>query len=127
MVAAVTTYGAVPSNGAGVLPVVFALTDGATISVDASQGNVLTVTLGGTRTMANPSNPADGQVIRFRITQDGTGSRTLSWGAAYDFGTGGAPALTTTAGKTDVLAFEYVATGSLNKWVYLGASIPQGF
>lgn len=122
-----TTYGVIPSNGAGVAPAVFALTDGATISVDASKGNVFTVTLGGSRTMATPSNPLDGQVIRFRIKQDGTGSRTLSWGAGYDFGAGGAPALTTTASKTDVLAFEYVATGSLNKWVYLGAAIPQGF
>jgi hypothetical protein len=114
-----------------IAPAVVALTDGATISVNAALGNVFTVTLGGNRTMAAPSNPVDGQVIRFRITQDGTGSRTLTWNSAYDFGSGSAPALTTTAFKTDIAAFEYIATtinGSpLDKWAYLGAAIPQAF
>jgi hypothetical protein len=112
-------------------PAVAALTDGATISVNAALGNVFTVTLGGNRAMGAPSNPVDGQVIRFRVTQDGTGSRTLTWNSVYDFGSGSAPTLTTTAYKTDILAFEYVATtidGSpLDRWCYLGASIPQGF
>lgn len=106
-------------------PAVAALTDGATITLNAAAGNVFTVTLGGNRTLANPTNPVDGQIIRVRITQDATGSRTLAFGTAYDFGGAGAPSLTTTASKVDVLAFEYNA--ALSKWMYLGAAVPQGF
>jgi hypothetical protein len=102
---------------------VYALTDGATIAVPNYFGNVFTVTLGGNRTMAAPASPVDGQVIRFRLTQDGTGSRTVSWNSVYDFGAAGAPTLSTAAGKTDIVAFEYVATGSLDKWVCLGSQL----
>ncbi|MGH3201735.1 MAG: hypothetical protein ACRDP5_06740 [Streptosporangiaceae bacterium] len=98
-------------------PLVAALTDGADILIDARDGNVFTVTLGGDRTLANPHQP---------------GSRTVTWDAAYDWGSGNsAPALSTTAYLTDILGFEYVATtvdGSpLDKWVYLSAPFPQGF
>ena len=97
-------------------PAIVALTDGATIAVNAALGNLFTVTLGGNRTLANPTNPVDGQVIRFRITQDGTGSRTLSYGGAYAFTSQVAqPTLTTTAGATDELGFEYDA--ALSSWV----------
>ena len=112
-------------------PAVVALTFGSTISVNAAQGNVFAVTLtASTGTIANPTNPVDGQVIRYRIAQDGTGSRTVAWGTAYDWGsTGGlansAPTLSTGASKVDVLGFEYNA--ALSKWVYLGAAFPQGF
>jgi hypothetical protein len=109
-----------------VAPAVFPLTDAATILVDASLGNVATVTLGGNRTMANPANATrDGQILRFRIKQDATGGRTLTWSSAYDFGSGSAPGLTATAGKKDFFAFEWDA--DLSKWCYLGAAIPQGF
>lgn len=100
------------------VPNVFALTDAATITVDASKGNAFTVTLGGNRTLANP---AAGQTVRFHVTQDGSGSRTLSYGSAYDFGSAGSPTLTTTSGKMDVLGFAY--DGSLTKWVYLGSGL----
>lgn len=82
----------------------FALTDGANIAVNALNSNVFTVTLGGNRTLDNPTNLAAGQTFMFIITQDGTGSRTLSYGTAYDFGAEGAPTLTTAAGKVDVIS-----------------------
>lgn len=101
-----------------VMPAVVALTDGATISVNAALGNVFTVTLGGNRTLANPTNPADGQMIRLLVTQDATGTRTLSYGAAFEFSTGlPQPTLSTTAGLTDVLGFAYSAAKS--KWLLL--------
>lgn len=94
---------------------VVALTDAATISTDASLGNVFTVTLGGNRTMANPTNPTSGQKIVYRLKQDATGSRTITWGSAFRFGTDVAsPTLTTTAAKTDYLGFMYNAADS--KW-----------
>lgn len=65
--------------------------------VNAALGNDFRVTLAGNRTLANPSNPANGQVIKVHVTQDATGSRTLAYYTNYDWGTGGAPTLTTTA------------------------------
>lgn len=122
-----TTYGLAATNGAAFTPVVAALTFGASIAVDASLGNVFTVTLtASTGTIANPTNPVDGQVIRFRVAQPASGGPfTVAWGTAYDFGAGGTPVLSTGANKVDVLAFEYNA--ALTKWMSLGAAFPQGF
>ena len=50
-----------------------------------------------------------GSKLRFILTQDGTGSRTGSWNAAYKLA-GGALTLTATAAKTDVIDFEYDGT-----------------
>ena len=78
-----------------------ALSDGATITVDMADSNNFSVTLGGNRTFANPSNDTAGQCGSIFITQDGTGSRTASWGSDWDFAGGTAPTLTTTAGAVD--------------------------
>ena len=51
-----------------------ALTDGSTITPDLADSNNFSVTLGGSRTLANPSNIVAGQSGSFFITQDGTGS-----------------------------------------------------
>lgn len=100
-------------------PAVVTLTDAATIAVDVSQGNDLRVTLGGNRTMGNPVNSIDGQRILFQVTQDATGSRTLSWGANYEFASSlAAPVLSTAASKTDLIGFVYNAAKS--RWLMLG-------
>lgn len=89
------------------------LTDGATVALDASLGQTYRVTLGGNRTLAPPSNPTDGQVIELEITQDGTGSRTLTLptgAGGVRFGTdapSGLFVLSTTADKTDYLTLKY--------------------
>ncbi len=85
---------------------VVALTDGATIAVDLSLGNNFSVTLGGNRTLGDPSNVTAGQSGVIVVTQDGTGSRTLAYGGSkYKFAGGTAPTLTTTAAAVDVLAY----------------------
>lgn len=100
-------------------PSVVALTDGASIAVNAAAGNDFRVTLGGSRQLANPTNPVDGQTISVSVTQDGTGSRLLSYGTAYEFSTSlPSPVLSTTPGYTDVLAFRYYASKS--KWLFVG-------
>lgn len=81
-----------------------ALSDGANIAVDASTGNVFTVTLGGNRTLDFPSNVVAGMTFTFVITQDGTGSRTLAYGSGYSFGAEGTPTLTTTASRVDIIS-----------------------
>lgn len=61
---------------------VVALTDAATIAVDASLGKVFRVTLAGNRTLGVPTNGKDGQEIDFEITQSaGSNTLTLASGA----------------------------------------------
>jgi len=84
---------------------VSALTDGATITPDFAVANNFSVTLGGNRTLANPTNLTAGQSGVIVITQDGTGSRTLAFGSYWKFSAGTAPTLTTTAAAVDVLAY----------------------
>lgn len=77
------------------------LTDGATITPDFGANQNFTVTLGGNRTLANPSNMVVGQTGSIFIVQDGTGSRTLSFGSYWDFVGGTAPTLSTDASAVD--------------------------
>jgi len=86
------------------------LTDGATITPDFDAGCNFAVTLGGNRTIANPSNIAAGQSGSIFLVQDATGSRTASWGSYWDFPAGTAPTLTTTANAVDRI--DYVVRSS---------------
>lgn len=82
-----------------------ALTDGATITPDFAAANNYSLTIGGNRTLANPTNLTAGQSGAIVITQDGTGSRTLAYGSYFKFSGGTAPTLTTTASAVDVLVY----------------------
>lgn len=64
-----------------------ALVDAANIALDASLGENFQVTIAGNRTLDTPTNPANGQLIRVRVTQDAIGGRTLAFGAGYRFST----------------------------------------
>lgn len=99
---------------AGQRGAIVTLTDGATITPDFNAGNNFTVTLGGNRTLANPTNLAAGQSGSIFIVQDGTGSRTLAWGSYWDFAAGVAPTLTTTAGAVDRVDYVVRTTGSIH-------------
>lgn len=91
------------------------LTDAATIAVNAALGNNFKVTLTASRNMGAPSNPADGQIIKFRIIQGGTGSYLITWNAVFDFTTTvPAPTLQTAVAKEDYAIFEYSSTAV--KW-----------
>jgi hypothetical protein len=81
------------------------LTDGATITPDFSLNNHYEVTLGGNRTLANPTNVVAGQSGVIRVVQDGTGSRTLAYGSNWKFSNGAAPVLTTTINAVDLLVY----------------------
>jgi len=81
-----------------------AITDAATIATDCSLGNVFTVTLGGNRALGAPTNLAAGATYIWRITQDGAGSRTLSFNSVFKFPGGTAPTLTTTAAAVDIIS-----------------------
>ena len=84
-----------------------ALTDAASIATDASLSNTFTATLGGNRTLANPTNLTNGCIYNWRVKQDGTGSRTLAYGSKFKWPGGTAPTLTTTASATDFISGQY--------------------
>jgi hypothetical protein len=84
---------------------VSALTDGATITPNFNTANNFSLTLGGNRTLANPTNLTAGQSGVIVITQDATGGRTLAFGSYWDFSGGTAPTLTTAANAVDVLVY----------------------
>lgn len=107
-----------------VAPAVVALTDAATIAVDASLGNDFRVTMAASRAMGNPSNAVNGQQIIFQITQGSGGSGAITWGSGYEFSAGlPQPTLSTTAGQTDLLGFIYNAPKG--KWLL--AAFVNGF
>jgi hypothetical protein len=95
------------------------LTDGATINWDMSDESVAKVTLGGNRTIAAPTNGSTGQFASLLVIQDGTGSRTLTWNAVYEFASDTAPTLSTDGGKADLFVFRYNGT----KWLEVGRNL----
>lgn len=81
------------------------LTDGANISWNLNTNQVTSVTLGGNRTLDNPTNMKDGGTYILTVKQDATGSRTLAYGTAYKWPGGTAPTLSTAANAVDILTF----------------------
>lgn len=92
------------------------LTDAATIAVDMATFINAAVTLGGNRTMGNPTNAKPGQTGRIRVIQDGTGGRTLAFASNWKR-EGGAPTASTAAGAEDYIDFE-VVTSSKIRYAY---------
>ena len=92
------------------------LTDGSTITWNAINSPVAKVTLAGNRTITVSNNLGTGQYISVLVIQDGTGSRTLTWNAMFEFKDDTAPTLTTTASKGDLFTFRYNGA----KWLEVG-------
>ena len=90
-----------------------AMTDAATIYPEFTSNNNFSVTLGGSRTIANPNTPVPGQTGLFYLQQDGTGSRVVSWGSSYRFSGNTAPTLSTSANTVDVVAYAVKNTTSI--------------
>jgi len=92
------------------------LSDGATPAWNALTQPVAKITIAGNRTIGAASGGVSGQFISLLIIQDGTGSRTMTWNAAYEFKDDTAPTLTTTANKGDLFVFRYNGA----KWLEVG-------
>ena len=95
------------------------LTDASTVTWNALTQPVCKVTLGANRTIGLASGGVAGAFISILIIQDGTGSRTVSWNAAYEFAADTAPTLTTTASKGDLFVFRYNGA----KWLEVGRNL----
>lgn len=89
---------------------VVTLTDAATIATNMNLGNNFAVTLGGNRTLGNPTNITAGQAGQIVVTQDATGSRTLAYASDWKFAGGSAPTLSTAANAVDILSYYVVSS-----------------
>jgi hypothetical protein len=90
------------------------LTDAATVAVDFADSNNFTVTLGGNRTLGNPTNQVAGQSGSLFVVQDGTGSRTLAYSSDWEFAGGTAPTLSTAASAVDRIDYIVRASGNIH-------------
>ena len=98
------------------------LTSGSTVTPDFADSNNFTLTLGTNVTLANPSNLTAGQSGSIFLVQDGTGSRTASFGSYWDFAGGSAPVLSTAASTVDRLDYIVRSTTSIHAVVTLAYS-----
>ena len=79
------------------------LVDGASIPWDLALGSG-SVTLGGNRALANPTNLVPGR-YSLLVIQDATGTRLLTYGSVYKFPAGTAPTLSVAGSAVDLLEF----------------------
>jgi len=93
-------------TNAAVFPEV-TLSDGANIAWNVLTSPVAKVTLAGNRNLSAASGGITGQFVSLLVIQDGTGSRTLTPNAVYEFTGDEAPTLTTAANKGDLFVFRY--------------------
>ena len=80
------------------------LSDAATINWNVGLGQIATVTLGGNRTFAAPTNLKVGTYI-LHVIQDGTGGRTITWNSVFKWSAASPPTLSTGANRRDVFSF----------------------
>ncbi|HET7302699.1 MAG TPA: hypothetical protein VFI74_05210 [Candidatus Saccharimonadales bacterium] len=91
------------------------------ITLDLANGNVqkLTLTANCTVTLTSPASGAM-RSLTLLVFQDGTGSRTITWPGSVKWGNAGAPTLTTTASKMDIISL-FTVDGGTNWYGALGA------
>jgi hypothetical protein len=85
---------------------VVSLSFGTNVATNAALGNIFTLTLTGTANISAPTNPINGQKITYRISQDATGGRVLTFDPIFNFGNS-VYAQTLTASKTDYIGCIY--------------------
>lgn len=105
-----TIVGTTITGNAQTTPV--AVTFSATaMAVDCALSNVFTVTMSGNVTTAPTfSNLKNGQTINWFITQDATGTRTMTWPASFKWPGGSAGVLSTGANDVDLLVATYMSS-----------------
>ena len=108
-------------TGAAIADIV-SLTDATSITVNLNDAQNFEVKLGGSRTLAAPTNVQAGQTGSFFIVQDGTGSRTLSFNSIYDFPAATAPTLSTSADAVDRLDYIVRTSSSIHMVASLNVS-----
>jgi len=108
-----TASGGVSLTG-GAAANITALTSATTITIDMATACHHSVTLAHNATFAAPSNQVIGQAGSIFITQDGSGSRSGSFNAAFKFVGGTAPTLSTAAAAVDRIDYVVFASGDIH-------------
>ena len=90
---------------------------GATATLDCAADNRHSITMPAGNITIALSNITVGQIILVEITQDGGGSRTVTWFSTIRWAGGSAPTLTTTASKRDVFGFICTGSGTYDGYV----------
>ncbi len=108
----VSAASSAPAFGVGAATTPSAVTFSATaMTVNCLLSNVFTTTFTANVTVAPTiSNPIDGQTINWFITQDGTGSRTMTWPSSFKWQGGVVGVLSTPASSVDLLVGTYRST-----------------
>ena len=88
-------------------------------AVDLSVANNFNLTLDENSTLAQPSNQVAGQSGSIFVTQDGTGSRTLSYHDDWKFAGGNTPILSTAEGAVDRIDYIVAAANKIHAVVSL--------
>ena len=117
----------IASNGVvtaknGAVAEIDTLTSATSITPDFAASCNFTLTLGHNVTLNNPSNLTAGQTGSIFLVQDGTGSRTLTFGSYYDFAGGTAPTISTAASSVDRLDYIVRSSTSIHCVVTLAYS-----
>jgi hypothetical protein len=95
---------AAQSFTAGQRGAVVTIAGSGTVTIDLALGNNFAATLSGNVTLATPTGMTAGQTGSITLTQDGTGSRLVSY-SGWKFPGGSTPTATTTASGIDIIAY----------------------
>ena len=123
----VTVTGTLNASGiitaeAGAIAEIDTLTSASTVTPDFAASCNFTLTLGTNVLLENPSNLTAGQSGSIFLIQDGTGSRTLSFGTYWDFAGGVPPTISTVGGSVDRLDYIVRSSTSIHAVVTLAYS-----
>ena len=94
--------------------IVTAVTSASSVTLDFSLSNHFSITMGHNIAFGNPTTESVGQSGTIVLTQDGTGSRTASWGNQFLWAGGTAPTLSTAAGAVDRIDYFVAAADKIH-------------
>jgi hypothetical protein len=80
--------------------------------LDLNRNANFKLTISGNITLVNPAELTAGTTGSIFVVQDGTGSRTVSYGTTWDFIGGTAPTMTTAANSVDRI--DYIVLDATN-------------
>jgi len=105
------------SNGTVNTPVAYTPEGAATATLDVSNSNIHSITMPAGNITIAISNETVGQCFLVEITQDGSGSRTVTWFSTIKWAGGSAPTLTTTASKRDTFRFRVTGADTYDGYI----------
>lgn len=105
------------SNGTKTTASTYTPEAAATATLDVSNSNIQSITMPAGNITIAISNEAAGQIFLVEITQDGIGSRTVTWFSTIKWAGGSAPTLTTAANKRDTIGFRVTGTDTYDGFI----------